>query len=127
MVNRGKRADRQCVCPTCRRSLTTLTFERVLDNVIATMVEGVAEGEQSQGGELESLVKDWRERRAAYHSRVLELKCSALKLAPDDSDDDDSTTEFGSNADDNDGSWETYVLPVIFALVALIMIVRSRQ
>lgn len=135
MVTR-KKTDRQCVCPTCRRPLTTLTFERVLDNVIASMVEGVApfdlgrgqgqgQGEHADRELLESLVRDWRERRAAYHSRVLELKCSSLKL--DDSDDDDCSSEFGSSADDNDGSWESYVLPVIFALVALIMIVRSRQ
>lgn len=118
------------LCPTCRAPMTSSVYERALDHLLESLVNGLPEAEV----ELHALQVEWRKRRRAYHDQMLTFACSLPKPSlgrgqplgeEEDGDDDGGEDEAGwaqfyENA-------EGCILPILFAVIALIMVCRSRH
>jgi hypothetical protein len=75
---------------------------------------------------LVTLARDCRERRREYADLVLELRCGSF--ASSDEGQEYNWDEDGDDDSDSDSFlMSDYFLPVVFAVVALLLMVRSRS
>ena len=111
------------LCPTCRAPMTSSIFERGWDHLMDSLVSSLPETE----GELKA---EWRKRRSAYHDQMLSFHCLQPKanlVGEEGGGEDDGEAGDGTEWSHFYENPEHYILPVVFAVLALIMFCRNRH
>lgn len=139
-------ASNYCVCPQCRVPISRLTFERVLDGLLETLVDALPrsptttvcdetdspqaispiEAVPGNNATLQSLCSDWKLRQSDFHDTVLSLRIAHATLKP---------PKEAAGEDDHDDDWQyslpdvdiSVILPIAFAVIALVIIARSHR